>query len=776
MRIKLPLFALAGVCSVITAVNAAEPNLPTTQIMGKEYYYYEAGKDESLYGIAKKFDWDIDEIIKSNPQAVAELSNGTLIYYPTGRDAVADSAPKSVSSSSSGKIDLAPITYTANKNETIYSISKQYNVPLEELYALNPETKSGIKAGQKILIPQSVNSKYLYYTVKKGDMLSVIARNYGITVNELIKENPGVSEKKLQIGKTLRIINKSYKPENTEGVAQENKTSTGYEISTMPLPISEETRVNVPGFTPSAADSIQNQVTTLPLPVSEETRVNVPGFTASVTETTQNQVSTMPLPVSEETRVNVPGFTQSAAETTQNQVSTMPLPISEETRVNVPGFTPSAADSIQNKIATLPMPEASRPKIPVPGITPTDKYPISTMPLSPSIEAKVNFPHLTFGDNDSNNSFTTLPLEPSDETRIVINDSVLNVPTLSMTSTPMLNTVKVALLLDDPKSKKDVDFLRGFLVALNDMKGAPFKIDLKVMDGSSSTEEITNQFDVFNPNLVIATADKTFPLFLADYGNTNGVEIVNVFNVKNDLYKDNGSVVQLLPPTGFFNDNIADKIKEDYPDRKLLLIGNPDDNDGIASSLASLYDTPFVMPMTLAEFDIFQPSESESYIIYSFVSKKDEVNQFFKTLDKLTSENSMDLTVLGRSHWITMLESMNVPFSKYGIMIPSRVALEDNAAKWVNFRSKFQDMFKASPIKSFPNFAVTGYDVANYFLPTIAYNGGNFDIPNILLLRDPIQTDINIIRANSTGGGFLNSSSYLLKYTPDKTIEMILVR
>ena len=58
---------------------------------------------------------------------------------------------------------------------------------------------------------------------------------------------------------------------------------------------------------------------------------------------------------------------------------------------------------------------------------------------------------------------------------------------------------------------------------------------------------MTDALDDFEPNLIVATADKNFPAFLADYGNTNHIEVVNVFDVKNELFEDNPSMVQILP-------------------------------------------------------------------------------------------------------------------------------------------------------------------------------------------------------------------------------------
>ncbi|MEP6669602.1 MAG: LysM peptidoglycan-binding domain-containing protein [Chthoniobacter sp.] len=44
-----------------------------------------------------------------------------------------------------------------------------------------------------------------FYTVKKGDTLTSIARNYGLTTEELVKANKITDPKKLQLGQTLKV-------------------------------------------------------------------------------------------------------------------------------------------------------------------------------------------------------------------------------------------------------------------------------------------------------------------------------------------------------------------------------------------------------------------------------------------------------------------------------------------------------------------------------------------------------------------------------------------
>ncbi len=85
------------------------------------------------------------------------------------------------------------------EGETLYSISKQYNVPVEILLEANSILDpSKIRAGTTIRIPD-------IYTVQKGDTLYGIARKSGTTLETILSMNSLKPDSILKPGTTLYI-------------------------------------------------------------------------------------------------------------------------------------------------------------------------------------------------------------------------------------------------------------------------------------------------------------------------------------------------------------------------------------------------------------------------------------------------------------------------------------------------------------------------------------------------------------------------------------------
>ena len=114
--------------------------------------------------------------------------------------------------------------YEVKKGDTLYSISKKYELTVEEIKAANNLSDNSIKFGQKLIIPDadignaaalssnkvsnnssSINVKTSDYVVQKGETLYRIAKNNNISVAELMALNNLDSNDVLKAGQVLKI-------------------------------------------------------------------------------------------------------------------------------------------------------------------------------------------------------------------------------------------------------------------------------------------------------------------------------------------------------------------------------------------------------------------------------------------------------------------------------------------------------------------------------------------------------------------------------------------
>ena len=104
--------------------------------------------------------------------------------------------------------------YKVQKGDTLSSIAKKYGVTVDEILKVNPEITNPnlIYVGQIIKIPvpsatstSAVKEEKVYHTVQRGETLSGIAKKYGTNYMKLATLNKIVNPNRIYVGQKIRI-------------------------------------------------------------------------------------------------------------------------------------------------------------------------------------------------------------------------------------------------------------------------------------------------------------------------------------------------------------------------------------------------------------------------------------------------------------------------------------------------------------------------------------------------------------------------------------------
>ena len=147
-------------------------------------YVVQAG--DTLYGISGQFGVSVEDIKLENNLDSNIIAVGQVLRIP------------SISTTS---------LYIVKSGDTLYSIAKRYNTTVDELMKLNNLSSRVLSIGQQLRIPINADTgttDYVLYTVKVGDNLYKIAKNNGVTVQQ-IKDLNSLTSDLLTIGQQLKI-------------------------------------------------------------------------------------------------------------------------------------------------------------------------------------------------------------------------------------------------------------------------------------------------------------------------------------------------------------------------------------------------------------------------------------------------------------------------------------------------------------------------------------------------------------------------------------------
>lgn len=125
-------------------------------------------------------------------------------------------------------------THTVSKGETAYSIASSYNIPVEELYRLNPGSEKGLKIKDVLRIPtqKDVSQPYVFHSIQAKETLYSVSKLYNISIDEIIALNPGLTTGSFKMGTVVKIPKQaaSAVTVNKAGNASNSKSSIKHTV------------------------------------------------------------------------------------------------------------------------------------------------------------------------------------------------------------------------------------------------------------------------------------------------------------------------------------------------------------------------------------------------------------------------------------------------------------------------------------------------------------------------------------------------------------------
>ena len=219
---------------------------------------------QTLYSISKMYGVEQSDIVSMNPEIQGNtIKIGQTLKIPISNmtkgeeqerviNQINDTQSPPTSNTSNRNVKKKYVTYEVkNKKETLYSISKQFGVSINEIIEANPYAQDGIKKGDILQIPidekniPKTSGNELYHLVQPKETIYGICKQYNISKEDLFRRNPRLQTEGLRYGDTIFIAS----AEKTLGDTTDGNTRT-YKIAyLLPFSIGENERnVNIERF------------------------------------------------------------------------------------------------------------------------------------------------------------------------------------------------------------------------------------------------------------------------------------------------------------------------------------------------------------------------------------------------------------------------------------------------------------------------------------------------------------------------------------------------
>ena len=172
---------------------------------GKKYYFHAVLQSQTLFSIARAYGVSQEAIIRENPELESGLRYGQLIRIP----AEADKPQIEIK-----KQEVEYIEHRVRRRETLYGISRQYEVSQELILEHNLDARRGLQPNQVLRIPviheqDQKDDNFTFYIVNPGDTPYAISRQFEIPLDTLERYNEGILDG-IRVGQRIAIPHYKY--------------------------------------------------------------------------------------------------------------------------------------------------------------------------------------------------------------------------------------------------------------------------------------------------------------------------------------------------------------------------------------------------------------------------------------------------------------------------------------------------------------------------------------------------------------------------------------
>ena len=612
-------------------------------------------------------------------------------------------------------------SYEVKPGEGLFSISRTFSIPIDQILKFNPTAKDGLMNGQKLNIPALATEQsqkpvldqnsVFYHNIERGETVYSLAAMYNTTEEEIYRLNPsardGISEGSILIVPQRKIISE---------VKEEN-----YRYHTI-----------------SPKETLYSVSKTYSLTPENIITAN-PGLSVQTFQI--GKTIRIPFFESNETFSSYQGPV--VIEPTQHNVKRGETLYSIAQKYNV------TVDEIEKKN---------------PGVSITDLKTNSTL----IIPVKKFDRELARQDAVNESRANLLLADRKTSERLNVMQVGLLMPFLDKSN---------------GQNTRIQEYYEGFLLAVEKLKKQGANLELYVFDiGTESNtkklESLLSTLEMQNLDLIVGGVSDNQIKILSDFSKSKNIKYVIPFSSKNTEVLNNGNIFQVNTPQSnlytkashvflnkfnraniIFLNTSTDNKKDDL----LTIMQNDLNNNSIPYQSVTLTDDLNESLTTLL-------SDSKENILIPASGDISVLGRVLGSLNALKETHpQLNVRLFGYPEWQTYEDNYLKDYHNHGTYFYSSFYVDKDATETNDFERDFKKWYKKDLQNTYPQYAMLGYDTGIYFLTALHQNGKNFETKLNNLNVNTIQFAFNFDRVNNWGG-FINTGLYLVNYDTDTRI------
>ncbi len=782
MNIAKYIHRIVVVCLLFLSVSAfsQDADLQKNKVIidGKAYYLHVVKKGEGFYGIARQFGVSQKEIHDANPNSLFGLKPGDVLYIPiiSGRN------------SSSGEMEESTefIYHTIEKGQTLYFLSKKYNVSIDKIKKYNIGADQNLLVGTifKIPVEKGIQSEtkeqvqYVYHEVEPKETLYGISKKYNVSIQELLQSNPALQNGVIAMGSKIRIPQSQ-----TNKVVAEDKEKINIQddhflyhriqLGDTFFSLSKKYRV-------SREDIAKANPDLNPDDLALDFLIRIPKEAMQKREIQQQQSDDFVIHVvkRKETLYSIAHKYQVSIDELKEANPTLILNnIRKGTELRIPTQSYLARKKMELEQADL-VTDQSEDRVMLDSVY-VDCGLYDYNVLKETINVVLMLP---FDIEATQKDNIITKIENGEEI-----ERKRQVPVLSS------------------RSRSFVEFYEGALMAIDSLKKQGVNIHLFTYDTAPDTnrvKEILKLPELKQADFIIGPAYTSNLALVSDFSYKNGIKLIYPLSNKGAVLNKNPWLFQVNPPDTLLFKKYANHIINQQNGTRILVLKSAKPNDIEERLCKTIRDQLYMRYIPLGQVPDYQEitfsaqdvqgiealldKEHQNVVVIPSTDEAD-VSKIITTLHGVVESSQLQVKLIGFGNWLVYqtINAEEIHDLDTEILTTYAIDYKDNAT--INFIHKFREWYHTEPFpvapyfirpdknSQFSKYGIWGFDVAYYFLSARVKYGKQFEYCLNDFYIPQVQFNLHFKRSENWGG-FYNEGLYVIRFRPSLEVSREVIR
>lgn len=206
--------------TILNAQTEVQQSKTIVSILGTKFYVHVVRPGQTLYSISKAYNVNIDDIVAANINIENKIKIGDAIRVP-------------ILHKTNGQHTSPSFVYhTVKAEQTLYFLSKKYQIEIADIQRYNPEIKHGLKIGSVLKIPtyqqehyQQEDNAFFYHRIEPKQTLFSLAKTYNVDMDIIVRFNPEITNG-LIAGELIKIPKGKYSTTEILKIQRHNKSAS----------------------------------------------------------------------------------------------------------------------------------------------------------------------------------------------------------------------------------------------------------------------------------------------------------------------------------------------------------------------------------------------------------------------------------------------------------------------------------------------------------------------------------------------------------------------